>query len=130
LLGNNGPGPADGVTVKDPQRRDFPKRRSVALQPWAAELAADNWQALRDGSGDSVAAINTTVFTVTDPGHSALEEQLPTPLIYAPVTLTDNNPSNNSASDVAMLSKGPLNNGKTNGTNTVLAGGTTAYHRQ
>ena len=131
-VGNNGPGPADGVTIKDPMVIGLNKTSisclavgSGATYPPSTTLAGV------EGTGLVIPSlpVNTTViFTITATVTALNGKVTNTVSLQLPVTLTDNNLANNSVSDVDAV-KGAANISvtKTNGTNSLVAGGTTAY---
>jgi len=131
-VGNNGPGPADGTTVKDPAVTGLNK---IAITCLAVGIGAtcppSTTLAGIEGTGLVIPSlpINTTVlFTVTASVTALNGTVTNTANLQLPVTLTDNNLANNSAADVNSV-KGAANISitKTNGTNSVASGSTTAY---
>ena len=131
-VGNNGPGPADGVTVKDPSVTGLNKISISCLAVGSgATCPPSTTLAGIEGTGLVIPSlpINTTVFFTVTASVTALNGTVTNTVnLQLPVTLTDNNLANNSASDVDAV-KGAANISvtKTNGTNTLVAGGTTAY---
>lgn len=132
IVGNNGPGPADGTTVKDPAVTGLNKTAISCLAVGSgATCPPSTTLADIEGTGLVIPSlpINTTViFTVTASVTALNGTVTNTVNLQLPANLTDNNLTNNSASDVDAV-KGAANISvtKSNGTTTLVAGGTTAY---
>ena len=131
-VGNNGPGPADGVTVKDPVAIGLNKTAISCLAVGSgATCPPSTTLAGIEGTGLVIPSlpVNTTVlFTITASVTALNGTVTNTVNLQLPVTLTDNNLANNSASDAdAVKGAANISVAKTNGTNTLVAGGTTAY---
>lgn len=131
-VGNKGPGPADGVTVKDPLVTGLSKTAISCLAVGSgATCPPSTTLAGIEGTGLVIPSlpINTTViFTITASVTALNGTVTNTVNLQLPVTLTDNDLTNNSASDVdAVKGAANISVSKTNGTNTLVAGGTTAY---
>ncbi len=131
-VGNNGPGPADGITVKDPAVTGLNKTAISCLALGSgATCPPSTTLAGIEGTGLVIPSlpVNTTVFFTITASVTALNGTVTnTASLQLPATLTDNNLANNSAVDVNAV-KGAANISvtKTNGTTTAVAGGTTAY---
>ena len=131
-VGNNGPGPADGITVIDPAAIGLNKTAISCLAVGSGATCPPSTTLTGiEGTGLVIPSlpVNTTVlFTVTATITALNGTVTNTVNLQLPVTLTDNNLANNSSADVDAV-KGAANISitKTNSTNTVVAGGTTAY---
>jgi uncharacterized repeat protein (TIGR01451 family) len=131
-VGNTGPGPADGTTVKDPAATGLNKTAISCLAVGTgATCPPSTTVAGIEGTGLVIPSlpINTTVFFTVTASVTALNGTVTNSVsLQLPATLTDSNLANNSASDADAV-KGAANISvtKTNGGSNVLAGGTTAY---
>ena len=131
-VGNSGPGPADGTTVKDSAVTGLNKTAISCLAVgFGATCPPSTTLAGIEGTGLVIPSlpVNTTVFFTVTASVSALNGTVTNTVnLQLPATLTDNNLANNSAADAdAVKGAANISVSKTNGTSTVLAGGTTAY---
>lgn len=131
-VGNLGPGPADGIIVTDPLVTGLNKTAiSCAAFGVGAACPPSSTVAGIEGSGLTIPSlpVNTTVlFTITASVTALNGTVTNTVSLQLPPGMVDNDASNNTARDVDVI-KGQANISvaKTNGVNTLVAGGTTAY---
>jgi uncharacterized repeat protein (TIGR01451 family) len=132
IVGNNGPGDADGIVIKDPAVAGLNKTGvscsatgAGALCPLSVSVAG------LQGAGLAVPALpaNTTLTLTVTASVTALNGTVTnTALIETPIGLTDSDTGNNTASDVdAVRGSVLLSVTKSNGGTTVTSGGTTTY---
>jgi uncharacterized repeat protein (TIGR01451 family) len=131
-VGNNGPGPADSVVVVDPLVTGLSKS-AVTCQAngSGAQCPVSVSVSGLENAGLTIPALpvgTTVVFTVNASVTALNGNVTNTVSLQLPATLTDNNPTNNSFSDGdAVQGLANITISKANGTNTLTAGGTTAY---
>ena len=131
-VGNNGPGPANLIVVNDPAGTGLNKTAiSCAAFGAGAVCPASSTVAGIEGIGLTIPTlpVNTTVLFTITASISALNGSVTnTVSLQLPGGMTDTNLGNNSAADTDAV-RGVVNISisKTNGTNTLVAGGTTAY---
>ena len=126
------PGAADGIVVKDAAATGLSKTAvSCTASGAGAQCPLSNTVAGLEGAGLTVPALpaNTTlVFTVTATVTALNSTVTNTVSLQLPAGMTDSNPANNTASDSdAVRGSTNLSVTKSNGTNTVTAGGFTSY---
>ena len=131
-VGNNGPGPADGIIVRDALITGLNKTGiTCAAFGSGATCPPSSTVSGIEGAGLTIPSlpINTTViFTITASVTALNGTVTNTVNLQLPPGMADDNPGNNAAADVdAIRGAANLSVTKANGTNTVLAGGTTAY---
>ncbi|MGB4116513.1 MAG: DUF11 domain-containing protein [Polaromonas sp.] len=131
-VGNIGPGPADGIIVKDPAVSGLNKTAiSCAATGAGAACPASSTVAGVEGAGLTIPTlpINTTVvFTITASVTALNGTVTNTVNLQLAAGMTDDNLTNNSEADAdGIRGLANISVTKTNGTNTVIAGGTTAY---
>lgn len=129
---NNGPGPADGVIVKDPADTGLTKL-GISCQAFGsgAQCPASTTIGGIEGAGLTIPTLpagTTVIFTITA-SISALSGQLTsTAALQLPPGLVDSNLANNDAQDINnILGLANVTISKTNNTNTVATGATTVY---
>lgn len=130
--GNNGPGPADGIVVKDPVATGLSKADiSCAAVGVGAQCPISTTVSGVEGAGLTVPSLpaNTTlVFTVTVTVTALNGTVTNTVSLDLPSGMTDNNLANNSAVDVdGVRGAAALSVTKSDGVTTVTAGGSTTY---
>ncbi len=131
-VGNNGPGPADLIVVKDPSVSGLNKTAiSCAAFGTGAACPASSTIGGIEGIGLTIPTLplNTTLLFTVTASVSALNGTVTnTVSLQLPSGMTDSNLGNNSAADAdAVRGVANISLSKTNGTNTVVAGSTTAY---
>ena len=131
-VGNNGPGPAGGIVLKDPAVSGLSKTAvSCAAAGAGAQCPLAVNVAALEGGGLTVPALpaNTTLTLTVTASVSALNGTVTNTLaIELPPGMTDSNAGNNSASDVdTVRGSAPLTIVKDNGTATLVSGQTVAY---
>ncbi len=131
-VGNNGPGPADGIVLKDPAATGLSKTAvSCSAAGSGAQCPLSVTVSGLEGAGLTVPAlpVNTTLTLTVTANVTALNGTVTnTVLIVLPAGMTDNNTANNTASDVdAVIGAAYLSVSKSNGVNSVTAGSNTTY---
>jgi uncharacterized repeat protein (TIGR01451 family) len=131
-VGNNGPGPADGITVKDLSTAGLNKTAiSCAAFGSGAACPPSSTVSGIEGAGLTIPTlpINTTVvFTITASVTALNGTVTNTVSLQLPPDMTDNNLANNTAQDAdAIKGLANISVAKTNGVSTLVAGATTAY---
>lgn len=131
-VANNGPGPADGIIVKDPITTGLNKT-AISCAAFGSGSACPPSSTVSgiEGAGLTIPSlpINTTVlFTITASVTALNGTVTNTVSLQLPLGMTDNNLANNSAADVdAIKGQANLSVAKTNGVSSLAAGSTTAY---
>ncbi len=131
-VSNNGPGPADGVILKDPPDPGLSKLDIVCQATGAGALCpVSTTVSGLEGAGLTIPALpagTTVTFTITA-SITALQGQVTaTAALQLPPGLVDSNLTNNDAADVdSVLGLANVSIAKTNNTTTVAAGSTTTY---
>ena len=131
-VGNFGPGPSDGIIVKDVAVSGLNKTGiSCAAAGAGATCPPSSTVSGIEGGGLTIPSlpINTTVvFTITASVTALNGTVTNTVSLQLPFGMTDNNFANNTAQDVdAIKGLANISLAKTNGVSTLAAGGTTAY---
>ncbi|MDB5963964.1 MAG: hypothetical protein JWQ72_464, partial [Polaromonas sp.] len=131
-VGNNGPGAAGGIVVKDAAATGLSKTAvSCSASGTGAQCPLSLTVSGLEGAGLTVPALpaNTTlVFTVTATVTALNGTVTNTVSLQLPAGMTDSNLANNSATDIdAVKGSANITISKSNGVGTVTAGGTTGY---
>jgi uncharacterized repeat protein (TIGR01451 family) len=131
-VGNNGPGPADGIIVTDPLVTGLNKTGIVcAAFGVGAACPPSSTVSGIEGIGLTIPSlpVNATVLFTITASVTALNGTVTNSVsLQLPPGMVDNDTSNNTARDVdAIKGQANISVSKTNGTNTLVSGGTTAY---
>ncbi|MFM9880939.1 MAG: beta strand repeat-containing protein [Burkholderiaceae bacterium] len=131
-VGNNGPGPADSIVVRDTATLGLSKSSVVcAASGSGAQCPVSVTVGGLEGVGLTIPALpaGTTVVLTITASVTALNGSVTNNVsLQLPPDLTDSNSANNNASDTdAVRGVANITISKNNGTTTLVAGGTTAY---
>lgn len=131
-VGNNGPGPADGIVIKDAAAAGLSKTAiSCAAAGSGAQCPLSLSVAALEGAGLTVPALpsGTTLTLTVTALVTALNASVTNSVqLQLPSGLTDSDLTNNSASDTdAVRGVAFLSVAKTSGVGTVTSGGTVSY---
>lgn len=131
-VGNNGPGPADGIFIQDPAATGLSKTAvSCSAAGSGAQCPLSVTVSGLEGLGLTVPALpqNTTLTLTVTATVTALNNTVTnTASIIIPTGMTDSDLANNSANDVdTVLGSSFLSVTKSSGSTTVTAGGTVTY---
>lgn len=131
-VGNNGPGPADGIVIKDPAATGLSKTAvSCAAAGTGAQCPLSSTVSGLEAAGLTVPALpaNTTLTLTVTATVTALNGSVTNSVqLQLPSGMTDSNLANNSATDTdAVRGVSFLSVSKSNGLTTVTSGTTTSY---
>ncbi|MBX3658687.1 MAG: DUF11 domain-containing protein [Ramlibacter sp.] len=131
-VGNNGPGPADGIVITDPAAAGLSKTAlACAASGAGAQCPLSLSLAALEGGGLTVPALpaNTTLVLTVTASVTALNGTVTnTASIGLPAGMNDSNTANNTAVDAdAVRGSVLLTVAKSNGLGTVTSGATTSY---